>query len=230
MEFYAISNIGNRKNNEDHYIAEKIDDFYLFGVADGLGGHIKGEYASKIALERVKQYVKNKGKHGLIEGIDEANFALVSENIRNNLNMGTTIVACTVSENDKECTIANIGDSRAYIINNNIWKTKDHNLIQQLLEKGAISKNEAINHPQRNVVTRAVGLKNTIDIDVYNMSINKSVLLFCSDGLSDVLNDKDIAKIALKNDPEKACEKLIKRALKNCGNDNITVVIVDFRR
>jgi len=228
MEYYAISKKGRREKNEDSYIAEKINNFYLFAVADGLGGHMGGGIASRIAIIELKETIKRDGKNGLTNAFQKANDSILHENKEKGYNMGTTMVACIVS-NDGKCTISNVGDSRAYIFNGGIWRTKDHSLVQELIDKKVISEEEAFNHSKKNIVTQALGLEKTVRIDMYQKSAKNSILLLCSDGLSDYVKDKEIAEIAKKYPTKKACEKLYKKAFKNGSGDNITIIIVDFR-
>lgn len=225
MDYYAISEKGKREKNEDNFIAEKINDFYVFGVADGIGGHTGGEYASKIAIGELRESIKRKGEHGLKESFEKANSTIIRENERKNSNMGTTLVACVVKEKTGRYIVANVGDSRAYIFNETIWKTRDHNLVQELVIKGVINKEEALNHPQKNVVTRALGLEKDVETDVYNLREGTLTILLCSDGLSDYVNDEEIAKIAKRYNPKMACNKLVKTALENGSKDNITIII-----
>jgi len=230
MNYYAISEKGKREKNEDNFIAEKINDLYVFGVADGIGGHTGGEYASKIAIGELRESIKRKGEHGLKESFEKANSTIVRENERKNSNMGTTLVACVVKEKTGRYIVANVGDSRAYIFNETIWKTRSHNLVQELVIKGVINKEEAFNHPQKNVVTRALGLEKDVKTDVfYNLRRGTLTILLCSDGLSDYVNDEEIAKIAKRYNPKKACNKLVKTALENGSKDNITIIIGDIK-
>ncbi|HEC88669.1 MAG TPA: serine/threonine-protein phosphatase [Thermoplasmata archaeon] len=225
IEYYALSEKGRREKNEDAYIAEKINDLYVFAVADGLGGHISGEIASKIAIVELREAIKRYGKEGLTITFKRVNNTISFENKQKGANMGTTLIACIVEE-DGKCKIANVGDSRAYIFNDdNIWRTKDHSLVQELVDKGVISEEEAFNHPKKNIVTQALGLEEKIRIDVYEKNLRDSVLLLCSDGLSDYVKDNEIAEIVKKYDPKKACKKLYKKALKEGSEDNITIII-----
>ena len=225
IRYYGFSGKGKRNKNEDAYIAEKIDDLYVFAVADGLGGHVMGEVASKIAIGELKEAIKRYGENGLITAFEKANETIFFENEQRGTNMGTTMVAC-IMMGDGKCKIANVGDSRAYIINDEIWRTKDHSLVQELVDSGIINEEEAFNHPQKNIVTQVLGLKKDVKPDVYEKDIKNSILLLCSDGLSDYVKDEEIAKIVKKYDPKKACKKLYKKALKEGSQDNITTIVV----
>ena len=223
IEYYALSKKGRREKNEDAYIAEKIKDLYVFAVADGLGGHVGGEIASKIAIIELKEAIARYGEKGFLKAFEKANDTIFFENKRRKSNMATTLVACIVK--GEKCKIANIGDSRAYIFNNKIWKTKNHSFVQQLIDKGIISEEESFDHPQKNIVTQVLGLKEKIKLDVYEKNID-SILLLCSDGLSDYVRDNEIEEIVKKYDPKTSCKKLYKKALKRGSNDNITIIMV----
>lgn len=227
MKYYAISEKGERDQNEDYFSAERVNDFFVFAVADGIGGHTGGEFASKIAIVELKEAVKRKGKNGLKEGFEKANSTIVSENERRHSNMGTTLVACILNKENGEYIVANVGDSRAYIFNDGIWKTSDHNLVQDLIKKGVIGEKEAVSHPQKNIVTRALGLEKNVKVDIYNKIATVNHVLLCSDGLSDYVNDKEIAETVKKYEPKAACKKLVKKALENGSKDNITIIIVN---
>ena len=177
MKYYVISEKGRRDKNEDCTIAGKIDDFYFFGVADGMGGHAGGEIASRIAIAELKESIKRKGKDGLIYGFEKANETIVNENERRNSSMGTTLAACCVNEKTGECIIVHIGDSRVYIFNDEIWKTTDHSLVQDLVEKGVISEEDTFGHPQRNIITKTLGLEKEVDVEVDKKTINNASLV-----------------------------------------------------
>ena len=125
--------------------------------------------------------------------------------------------------------IANVGDSRAYIINDGIWKTKDHSLVQNLIDKGVISEEEGFGHPQKNVVTRVVGTQEKINVDIYRKDVKNSILLLCSDGLTDYVRDDEIASIVKNNAPKKACRKLYNKAMEKGSRDNVTIIVVNFK-
>ena len=229
MKYYAISEKGLREQNEDYFIAEKVNDFFVFAIADGIGGHAGGELASKIAIVELKEAVKRKGDQGLKEGFEKANSTIFTENERRQSNMGTTLVACIVKEEAGEHIVANVGDSRAYIFGDRTFKTKDHSLVKDLVKKGAIGEEEAVSHPQKNIITRALGLEKDVKPDIYENIVGVSIVLMCSDGLSDYVSDKEIAEIAEKNNPKIACKKLVKKALENGSKDNITVILVKLK-
>ena len=143
--------------------------------------------------------------------------------------MGTTLTACLIT--NKFIQIANVGDSSCFgIRNKNIEKiTKDHSLVQELLDLGTISEEEAAKHPQKNVITRAIGTKDWVDIDVFNIELGKfQTLMLCSDGLSNEVNKQDILSIINEVDNINiACEKLVDVAKSRGGRDNITVMLFE---
>jgi len=229
MDYYYVSEKGLREQNEDYFIAGKVNDFFVFAVADGIGGHSGGELASKIAITELKEAVKRKGSIGLVEGFEKANSTIFSENEIRNSNMGTTLVAFIVNKKFTEYFVANVGDSRAYLFNDKIWKTKDHSLVQELVNKGALSEEEAVNHPQKNIITKALGLEKNVKPDIYKEITKVSAVILCSDGLSDYVSNKEIIDIVERNKPKIACKKLVKKALENGSKDNITVIVVNFK-
>jgi len=229
MQYFAISEKGVRDHNEDHFIAERVDGLFVFGVADGIGGHAGGEFASKIAIVELKEAIKRKGEQGLKEGFKKANSTILSENERKQSNMGTTLVACVVKEETGEYIVANVGDSRAYLFGNKTLKTSDHSLVHELVKKGIMDNEEAAGHPQKNIVTRALGLEENVKVDIYNEIETTSSVLLCSDGLSDYVKDEEMAEIVKKNSPKVACKKLVKKAIDNKSKDNITIIVVNFR-
>jgi protein phosphatase len=229
MEFYAFSEKGRRETNEDSFIIEKIDDIYLFSVADGLGGHAFGELASKIAVGELKESFIRKGEQGLLEGFLKTNHTILTENKRRQTDMATTLVACTLNEKTGDCTIAHIGDSRAYIFTDIIWKTKDDSLVQALVDKGVINEAESVQHPQKNIVTKSLGLEKDIQVHIDRKNVKNAIILLCSDGLSDNIKEEEISRIVRTYKPKGACKKLVQKALKNGGSDNITMIIVNSK-
>jgi len=233
MKYYGLSVKGRRENNEDSYLIEKIRDFYVFAVADGLGGHEAGEIASKLAMIELKETLKETLKRHegdlkdlLIRAFKKANDELFLQNKIRKSNMGTTLTACVVK--GFRSIIANVGDSRAYVINGGIWHTKDHSYVQKLLDAGAITEEDAFRHPYRNIVTRVIGLDEDVEVDLYEVDLRGKVLLLSTDGLHDYVRDEKIKEIVLSFEPKDACEMLIEEALNSGSSDNITVVIIRF--
>ena len=232
LEVCLKTDVGRkRRKNEDALVAKRLDDIYLLAVADGLGGHASGEVASKIALIEVEEFLKARlGKENIKEAteaaISKANseiYLLSRENPAYS-NMGTTLVMAVVSENN--ALIANVGDSRAYLIGEEIKRiTRDHSLVQELLDKKLITEEEAFKHPQKNIVTKILGIEGEVKPDFCDIELD-DVLLLCTDGLTGSLRDEDIREIVVNSkDLSEACTKLIDSAKKKGGEDNITVIL-----
>lgn len=230
-----VTDIGNvRQINEDcgdYYLG---NDYKLFVVADGMGGHNAGEVASKMAAKGMLSFVKeNYGKINdseiLIEAVAEVNYDVYIHSKRsNNLSgMGTTISAILVTD---ECTrVVNIGDSVCYGIDkNSIDKiTKDHSLVQELLDAGSITVDEARNHPRKNIITRAVGTNIRVEVDQFTVPNGiYDYFVICTDGLSNEVSEAEIAnEIRWSNNIEESCRRLVNMAKEAGGKDNITVLV-----
>lgn len=222
-----------RSLNEDYagYIEE--EEFKLYVVADGMGGHNAGEVASEMAVKAVEAYVKENYKEQGSNVLENAvlfanekiyNKAIVGSEYKG---MGTTLVAALVYRNT--IIVANVGDSSCFgVIDNNITKiTKDHSLVQELIDSGSITEEEGRNHPKKNVITRALGTNNVVKIDVFKVDINTyDKYLLCTDGLSnEVLKEEILMEINDINDYNTACDKLVLLAKNRGGRDNITVLL-----
>ena len=228
------SDVGIVRNlNEDYagYIEE--ESYKLYVVADGMGGHNAGEVASEMAVNAVEAYVKEnykeQGSNVLENAVLFAN-EKIYDKARCGLEykgMGTTLVAALVYGDN--VLIANVGDSSCFgIIDNNITKiTKDHSLVQELIDSGTITEEEGRNHPKKNVITRALGTNNVVKIDIFKVDINTyDKYLLCTDGLSnEVLKEEILMEINDINDYNTACDKLVLLAKNRGGRDNITVLL-----
>lgn len=231
----VVSDVGRvRTLNEDFAKYLECDEFKIYVVADGMGGHNAGEVASKMAAEGVVGYIKdnfnNSSKEVILESaIEKVNRDIYMYSLKNDaLNgMGTTITACLITSD--WIKIANVGDSSCFGINNNeiIKITKDHSLVQELVDSGSISEEEAMNHPKKNIITRAVGTGLSVDVDIFNLEINKyNKYLLCSDGLTNELTKEDIIEVINKeNDLPITCNELVNIAKNKGGRDNITVLL-----
>jgi len=222
------TDIGKRENNEDSLLVKKIGEFHVLAVADGLGGHAAGEVASRVALIEIEEYLrKNLSRENLKEAVREAilkanrEICMLSRENPEYRGMGTTLVLAIVFGN--RALIANVGDSRAYLIGDGIRRiTKDHSLVQELVDRKIITEEEAFNHPQKNVVTNALGIGEDVTIDFYEVELD-GYLLLCTDGLSDYVRDREIKDVVLK--AQNPCDELV-RIAKERGNDNITVILM----
>lgn len=241
MIFGVCSDIGKTRTvNQDSYYNSDIVELQLFVVADGMGGHNGGETASYLAVKAVEDMlVKNRealiNKDILIPKfihmtLTEANRIIYNEGLLNeNLNgMGTTLTMVYFTENS--AIIGHVGDSRAYIYNNSelTQLTQDHSLVAELVRNGSISKEEAKDHPQKNIITRALGTDVDLKVDVFERDIEKGdIVLLCSDGLTNMLSDEEIKHILSTIEvPQEACNCLVEKANELGGEDNITVTII----
>ncbi|MNZ78153.1 Serine/threonine phosphatase stp [compost metagenome] len=237
------SDIGRvRQVNEDQsWVGQLANGVTLAIVADGMGGHQAGDVASQKAVDAFRTMLEQsaakadlslqEGKMLIRQAISQANevvHELASRHERY-YNMGTTIVAALVKQ--QNAIIGHVGDSRAYKISEgNITQlTADHTLVNELVKSGQLSTEEALHHPRRNVLTRAVGTEAQIDIDVQTVEWSESdTLVLCSDGLSNMVSDEQILEtVTMKElDLEAKAERLVQLALHAGGDDNITVVLL----
>ncbi|WMJ82095.1 Stp1/IreP family PP2C-type Ser/Thr phosphatase [Clostridium sp. MB40-C1] len=229
-----LSDKGNvREINEDYLDFYGNEAFQLYVVADGMGGHNAGEIASKMAVESCINYIKNSCEiddavETLRNSIIYANEVVYKESKRNyKLNgMGTTITACLLK--DDHVVIANVGDSSCFIVDESgVEKiTKDHSLVQQLIDDGSITEEEATNHPNKNIITRALGTKRRVEIDIFVRKRDEiTKVILCTDGLTNEVNKDEMYDIILRNKNGEACELLVELAKNKGGRDNISVLI-----
>lgn len=225
----SLTDVGNvREHNEDSMLVAPP----LFVVADGMGGHEAGEVASAIAVETMRELAPHTpDADALAEAVRQANAAVLkgAEDGRGRPGMGTTMTAALVF--DDEVIVAQVGDSRAYLLHNGSLKqvTRDHSLVADLIEQGRITEEEARYHPQRSVITRALGSDANMDPDIYTFRVEKGdVLMLCSDGLSSMITDDVIKETMLERPlPDEMCNALVREALAAGGLDNVTVVVVE---
>lgn len=247
IQAFGLTDIGKkRKYNEDSYLCLALSDKkppqYLLAVADGIGGHSGGDIASSISIDILKENILlhlNKGTDmpPKIQDILEDSFHKANEKIiqkasedKQLTGMGSTLVAAVLSEG--KATISNIGDSRAYLIQQKSIQqvTLDHTWKAEQLKTGSFSVEEILNSPYKNMITQALGLNHSERMDTYEVEMLKGDYLFlCTDGLYSLLSDKEILKIFKKHKKsEKICRKLIISANKHGGDDNITTVIAQI--
>lgn len=239
MQIFSKTDRGRvRTDNQDAYFAGKITDDSVFAVVcDGMGGANAGNVASELAVRHISEYVIRSYRDGmdmtdtektLKNAIVSANISLYDKAVNNAelTGMGTTAVAAFVK--DGAAVIAHVGDSRIYLVNGEIKQlTRDHSVVQSLIESGKITPEDAKVHPRKNVITRALGAEEdvAVDSDCLNLS-DGDTLLLCSDGLTNFLDDKDILTVFQNNGISAVAERLVEEANKNGGGDNITVVTV----
>ena len=218
-----------RNHNEDGLIAD--DRSGIFAVADGMGGHRGGEVASKTALEALEKALK--GGTPIGNAVVIANRAVYDRSSKNNdlHGMGTTLTA-GIFDRAGKCTIAHVGDSRAYLVRNKALKriTTDHSLMAELIAAGQLTEAEAEVDPRRSMITRALGLDPTVEVDLQDLqTLGGDRVMFCSDGLTSMMRDPAIVAVLNEEpEPQLAAQRLIDEANKAGGVDNITVVIVDL--
>lgn len=226
-----------RQQNEDYLEFFESKFGYVFIVCDGMGGHTAGEVASRMAVSAIKEHILNNPdvitstKQIIVDAINTANNRILDKwNEEPELKgMGTTVVLLIVKSNI--AYYGHVGDSRIYIVRNSkIYQlTKDHSFVQTLVDGGLISYEEAEKHPRKNEITQAIGINSDIRVDVNNIGLNlykNDVIMLCTDGLTGLVEDKNIENIINKNPPQSASLKLIEAANNNGGHDNITVQIV----
>jgi serine/threonine protein phosphatase PrpC len=236
MTYYSRTHIGLvRKKNEDSCFATEVSSGFFAIVADGMGGHSGGEVASAIVIETAKAMLEDKIPHCL--NSDDIRHLLMESNLnvwnrackdKTLKGMGST--ATLVFIRGSQAIIGHVGDSRAYLFRNGeiTQLTKDHSYVQMLIENGYITQEEALYHPHRNIITRAIGTDSEVepDINIFEVVAN-DVLLLCSDGLNNAVTDAQITEILNRGIPE-AADRLIEASLEAGGHDNISVVVAQL--
>ncbi len=238
LKTFSITDIGKkRKLNQDYvYTSEQpignLSNVFL--VADGMGGHNAGDYASKYTVETIVSEIEKSFEKNPVKILGKA-IEVANEHIRKRSEespdlegMGTTVVVATVI--GKYLQVANVGDSRLYIVNNEIRQiTRDHSLVEEMVRMGGIDRESARNHPDKNIITRAIGASESVDVDFFSVELNAGdIVLMCSDGLTNMLEDEEIRMILSgQRDIVEKAEELVKAANNNGGKDNIAVVLIE---
>lgn len=236
MKLYAKTDVGRKREiNQDYvYVTDRqIGPFpNLLVVADGMGGHKAGDFASKYTVKVLREELEktslDKPQEILRSVVSTANHKLieVSQTDVKLEGMGTTLVAATVIGNT--LYFSNVGDSRLYLINDKIRQiSKDHSLVEEMVRLGGIKAEEAKHHPDKNIITRAMGVKEDVEADIYEYRLRKGdIILMCTDGLSNMVEDEDMFDIVKSaRDIVEAVLMLIEKANSNGGRDNIGVVM-----
>ncbi len=252
IEVSGQTHVGMKRNhNEDNLLL--LPEERLFVVADGMGGHSSGEVASKIAVEEVAEFFrmtsqdleitwpykmdkqKNYDENRLATGVKLANMRIFEKASADTKykGMGTTIVTVYFAK-DSEVVVGHVGDSRVYFFRENTLRmiTEDHSLLNDYLKAKKLTPEEIEAFPHKNVIVRALGMKDTVTVDINRVEPKDGdIFLLCSDGLSGMVPDKQIEQI-LQSQPDldKACAQLIDAANANGGNDNVTCVLAQYRR
>ena len=239
LKTFSITNIGRkRKINQDYvYSSEKaigcLDNLFL--VADGMGGHNAGDYASRITVETIAEQVADATGDDPKQIFDGA-IRVANKLVRNQAatipeleGMGTTIVAATCKGD--VLYVANVGDSRLYVVNHLEIRqvTRDHSWVEEMVQRGGIGREEARNHPKKSIITRAIGAEDTIQVDFFTVQLREGdKILMCTDGLTNMLEDEEIRMILEgARDMVEQAETLVEAANERGGVDNISVVLID---
>ena len=206
----------------------------LFIVADGMGGHNAGDFASEFTVKTMVEEIEDSFEKNpsiiFKKSIQTANQKLreIAAQDASKRGMGTTVVAATCL--GKYLQVANVGDSRLYVINDTIKQiTTDHSYVEEMIRRGNLEREDARSNPNKNIITRAVGAKSEVQVDIYVMELKPGdLLLMCSDGLSNMLEDEDMRMIVKRQrDVVEMAEKLVEAANENGGKDNISVILID---
>ena len=237
LKTFSITDIGRkRKVNQDYiYTSEKpVGNLSnVFIVADGMGGHNAGDYASKVTVETMLTEMENSfEKNPTIifrRAIEEAN-AVIRKRAGEDSKlegMGTTVVAASCL--GRFLQVANVGDSRLYVVNREIRQiTRDHSYVEEMVRIGELDRADARNHPDKNIITRAVGAEDRVEPDFFTVELKEGdIVLMCSDGLTNMLEDEEIRMIiSSAGDLVEKAECLVAAANANCGRDNISVILI----
>lgn len=237
LKTFSITDIGVRRNiNQDFvFSSEKPVGRLpnLFIVADGMGGHKAGDFASRQATQTIVECLQNSTQENTVtairSAIEQANETVIAKAAESESfeGMGTTVVLATIFDNTMY--VANVGDSRLYLEREDLKQiTKDHSLVEEMVRMGGIDQEAARYHPKKNVITRAVGGSDEIQIDFFEIQLAPGdVILMCSDGLTNMVEDGEISLILRKQrDVVEMAETLVRTANENGGTDNVSVIII----
>ena len=240
MEAFAKSDIGKARdmNQDYYYISSKQDEIQIFILADGMGGYKGGEVASCLATKTALSYIQSnfektiKEKEEILKliksSMEYANMVVYekSKEDKELEGMGTTLEVCLIYNN--KAYIGHVGDSRVYRVRKEFIRklTRDHSYVEKLVKDGTITEEEAMHHPKKNMLTKALGCTAFVDPDVTVKGFMKDdIILMCSDGLTNMVNEDEIYQL-IKQDYKVATNKLIEKANENGGYDNITAILI----
>ncbi len=241
MRSYFVTDKGKTRDMNQDYIFSSDNPVgslpNLYIVADGMGGYKAGDYASRCCVEEFVAQIKKSTQPTIVSKLSEAlrvaNTSIMSKAASNEefLGMGTTFVAATIE--DGRLYTMNVGDSRLYLIGQEIKQvTVDHSYVEELIRIGQLNRQDARLHPQKNTITRAVGVESAVEADFYETELDKEFdfILLCSDGLTNMIEDEEIRHIVMKRkeNPQEAIAALIAKANENGGRDNISAVMVQI--
>jgi serine/threonine protein phosphatase PrpC len=217
-----------RANNEDSFLVD--NEHVLYAIADGMGGHRGGEVASRTAIEALRASVA--AGLSVRDAIERANSAVIDRATGDEelTGMGTTLTAVVVA-GGRQLLIGHVGDSRAYLLHDGTLRrlTDDHSLVEELVREGRLTPEQAESHPQRAIVTRALGVDDIVDVDLYTIEVAAGDrVLLCSDGLTTMVRDRDVERLLRGDaDPQRTAEILVDAANRAGGEDNTSVVVID---
>ncbi len=238
MKTFSITDVGMVRQVNQDYVYTTDNPLgplpNLFVVADGMGGHQAGDYASKYTVEVLRRELKKSEEEDiektLVSAIKTANREIIKKASSDPhlKGMGTTVVAATIV--NQMMYFANVGDSRLYLINQGITQlTKDHSLVEEMVRLGGIKPEEAKSHPDKNIITRAIGAKAEVDVDFYEHRLKHGdIILMCTDGLSNMVEDEELFHIVQGGrDIVEAGTSLVEAAKENGGTDNIGLILTE---
>lgn len=239
LKTFSKTDIGKkRKLNQDAvYSSEQpIGNLpNLFLVADGMGGHNAGDFASKITVETIVEHIAASKETSPARILEEAIVASntlvrsIAERQPQLEGMGTTVVAASCQGN--VMSVANVGDSRLYVVGQKKIRqiTRDHSWVEEMIRRGGLGRDEARNHPDKNIITRAVGAEDTVKIDFFTVNLEEGdMILMCTDGLTNMLEDEEILRVLeISRDIVEKAEELVRVANEKGGKDNISVILID---
>ncbi len=241
LKYSAKTDKGSvRETNEDYYkiIAGQSGIPAVFIIADGMGGHNAGEIASMtssefiggVLLESPELLEKSADRAETVKSIIiRANQAVYEKSLEltENHGMGTTLTMAVISGDTM--VVGHVGDSRLYVVRQDKMEriTTDHSYIEELIKNGSLTREEADKHPNRNIITRALGCSADLEVDTYVCKLeSEDSIVLCTDGLTTMMDEKEIRDTVIGNTPESACEKLVAGAINGGGDDNITVIVI----
>ncbi len=234
MQYFGLSNKGRvREGNEDFFHVPQSTKDNVFIVADGMGGENAGEVASSLAVSSTVVFLHEHSENDksllLRKAINYANKIVykTAQSGSEYASMGTTLVCALIDGDD--VFVANVGDSRCYVFYDNLLEqvTVDHSFVQEMVNKGFLSLEEAEKHPNKNLITRAIGISKFVNADIFKLKLKKGMkILLATDGLTGMVNSMDISDILKRSDCKNCVEELIKKANDAGGIDNITAVLI----
>ncbi len=240
MKSFSKTDVGRLRNSNQDYVFASVDKVgalpNLFIVADGMGGHNAGDTASRMCVEEFVKSLEKTDESTPITIIEKSLFIAndavhkAAGKVKEYSGMGTTFVGATVY--DDVAYVSNVGDSRLYLINDRLKQiTVDHSLVEEMVQSGKLHKEDMRTHPNKNIITRALGTNHVVNADYFEIDVKPGdVLLLCSDGLSNMVDDSEIERIVKENksDLKELGNILVEEANKAGGKDNISVVLVEI--